>query len=206
LPPYSRRGVLFVLSGPSGVGKDALLAEAGRCESFDYNRVGRAVTATTRAPRAGEVPGVDYLFWTEAQFREKIMADAMLEWAEVYGNLYGTPRAGIEQALDGGTSVVLKIDVQGAASVRRAMPGAVLVFLAPPSLEELENRLRGRLTDSAEAIDRRLSTALHEMQNLPDYDYVVVNDDLATAADELRAIFLSEQRRVKTIQDLKTTG
>jgi guanylate kinase len=100
----------------------------------------------------------------------------------------------------------LKIDVQGAASVRRAMPGAVLVFLAPPSLEELENRLRGRLTDSAEAIDRRLSTALHEMQNLPDYDYVVVNDDLATAADELRAIFLSEQRRVKTIQDLKTTG
>lgn len=202
LPPYKRRGILFVLSGPSGVGKDALLTEAGRRESHDGNRVERAVTATTRQPRPGEVAGVDYLFWTEAEFREKIMAGAMLEWAEVYGNLYGTPRQGIDSALGEGRSVVLKIDVQGAASVRRAMPEAVLVFLAPPSLEELEHRLRNRLTDSEEAIDRRLSTALHEMQALPDYDYVVVNDDLHTAADELRAVFLAEQRRVSEIQDL----
>lgn len=178
--------------------------EAARRETHDGNRVERAVTATTRDPRAGEVAGVDYLFWSEAAFREQIMAGAMLEWAEVYGNLYGTPRQGIEQALCAGRSVVLKIDVQGAASVRRAMPEAVLVFLAPPSLDELEHRLRGRLTDSAEAIDRRLSTALHEMQMLPEYDYVVVNDHLTTAADELRAIFLAEQRRVSAIQDLKT--
>jgi guanylate kinase len=185
------------------VGKDALLVEAGRRETCDQNRVERAITATTRDPRAGETPGADYLFWTEAEFREKIMADDMLEWAEVYGNLYGTPRAGIEQALAQGRSLVLKIDVQGATSVRRAMPEAVLVFLAPPSLHELESRLRNRLTDSAEAIDRRLSTALHEMQMLPEYDFVVVNDDLPTAADELRAIFLAEQRRVRTIQDVK---
>lgn len=204
LPPYQRRGVLFVLSGPSGVGKDALLVEAGQREKHDVNRVERAVTATTRDPRAGEVPGADYLFWSEAEFRDRIMQGEMLEWAEVYGNLYGTPRQGIEAALCRGTSVVLKIDVQGAASVRRAMPEAVLVFLAPPSLAELESRLRNRLTDSAEAIDRRLSTALHEMQMLPEYDYVVVNDDLATAADELRAVFTAEQRRVGTIQYLKS--
>ena len=202
LPPYQRRGVLFVLSGPSGVGKDALLAEVGRRETNGYNGVDRAITATTRAPRPNEIPGEDYLFWTEAGFREHIMADQMLEWAEVYGNLYGTPRAGVDSALSAGRSVVLKIDVQGAASVRRAVPGAVLLFLAPPSLQELEARLRNRLTDSSEAIDRRLSTALHEMQALPDYDYVVVNDDLATAADEVRAIFLAEQRRVKNLREM----
>lgn len=202
LPPYQRRGVLFVLSGPSGVGKDALLTEVGRGETGREGGVERAITATSRAPRPGEVPGVDYLFWNEAEFRQNIMADQMLEWAEVYGNLYGTPRAGVDAALGAGRSVVLKIDVQGAASVRRAVPDAVLVFLAPPSLHELESRLRNRLTDSEEAIDRRLATALHEMQALPDYDYVVVNDDLATAAGEVRSIFLAEQRRVKNLREV----
>lgn len=203
LPPYRRQGVLFVLSGPSGVGKDAVLAEVGRRETNGDYTVERAVTATSRPPRPGETPGVDYLFWSEAEFRESIMQGRMLEWAEVYGNLYGTPRSGVDDALARGRSVVLKIDVQGATSVRRANPDAVLVFLVPPSLDELEHRLRSRLTDSDEAIDRRLSTALHEMQTLPDYDYVVVNDDLITAADEVRAIFLAEQRRVRDIQGIR---
>lgn len=202
LPPYERRGVLFVLSGPSGVGKDALLMEVCRADDNWPDPVERAITATSRAPRPTETPGVDYLFWSEADFRAAILAGRLLEWAEVYGNLYGTPRAGVDAALSAGRSVVLKIDVQGAASVRRAVPDAVLVFLAPPSLPELERRLRHRLTDSEEAIDRRLSTALHEMQALPDYEYVVVNDDLTAAAAEVRAIFLAEQRRVTNLRRL----
>ncbi|HEY3269546.1 MAG TPA: guanylate kinase [Armatimonadota bacterium] len=203
LPPYARRGVLFVLSGPSGVGKDALLLEATSREKNPENRVRRAITATTRPPRPAEVDGEDYHFWTQAQFRQHVLDGQMLEWAEVYGNLYGTPLAFVEESLAAGRSVVLKIDVQGAASVRRAMPDAVHIFLAPPSLAELESRLRNRLTDSDEAIDRRLSTALHEMQTLPDYDYVVVNDDLGAAADEVRSIFLAEQRRVRNINGFR---
>jgi guanylate kinase len=123
----------------------------------------------------------------------------MLEWAEVYGNLYGTPRKPVEGALAEGRSVILKIDVQGAASVRRRMEDPVLIFLAPPSLQELETRLRNRMTDSEDAILRRLATALHEMNELPLYDYVVVNDDLVTAADEVHAIFVAECRRVRNI-------
>jgi guanylate kinase len=200
LPPYTRRGVPFVLSGPSGVGKDALLNAVIHIATLPYTEVHRTITATTREPREGETDGVDYYFWTHAQFRERIMGDEMLEWAEVYGNLYGTPRAFVNDALEHGRSVVMKIDVQGAASVRRALPDAVLIFLAPPSMAELEARLRGRLTDSQEAIDRRLATALHEMQALPEYDYVVVNADLATAAAEISAIFLAEQRRVHNLR------
>lgn len=195
LPPYTKRGVLFVLSGPSGVGKDAVLT----CLQARYPEFERAITATTRAPRVNEEHGRDYLFWTETEFRDHILADDMLEWAEVYSNMYGTPRAGVERALAAGRSVVLKIDVQGANSVRRAMPDAVLIFLVPPSLAELESRLRNRLTDSEEAISRRLSTALHEMQELPFYDYVLVNDDLETAVDELKAVLMAEGHRVKNI-------
>lgn len=198
LPPYARRGVLFVLSGPSGVGKDAVLtALQARHPNFE-----RAITATTRAPRPQETHGIDYLFWNASEFRDHILADDMLEWAEVYSHMYGTPRAGVDAALAEGRSVVLKIDVQGATSVRRAMPDAVLVFLAPPSLEELEHRLRSRLTDSEEAIARRLSTALHEMQELPLYDYVVVNDDLDTAVEELKAVLIAETHRIKNITNM----
>lgn len=200
LPPYSRRGVPFVLSGPSGVGKDAVLAAVHQMPAAPGTEVGRTITATTRSPRAGETDGVDYHFWTHGQFRRHILDDDMLEWAEVYGNLYGTPRASVDEALAAGRSVVMKIDVQGAASVRRALPDAVLVFLVPPSMAELEARLRGRLTDPQDAIDRRLATALHEMQTLPDYDYVVVNDTLEAAAAEVRAIFQAEQMRVRNLR------
>ena len=200
LPPYSRRGVPFVLSGPSGVGKDAVLAAVSRLPVSPGTEVRRTVTATTRPPRVGETDGVDYFFWTHAQFRQHILDDDLLEWAEVYGNLYGTPRVSAEEALAAGRSVVMKIDVQGAASVRRALPDAVLVFIVPPSMAELETRLRGRLTDSQEAIDRRLATALHEMQTLPDYDYVVINDTLEVAAAEVRAIFQAEQMRVSNLR------
>jgi guanylate kinase len=182
------------------VGKDAVLSEVQRLTAGSPASVQRAITATTRAPREGEKDGVDYFFWTHALFREHISNGNLLEWAEVYGNLYGTPRAAVEAALSDGRSVVMKIDVQGAASVRRALPDAVLVFLAPPGMEELEARLRGRLTDSQDAIDRRLATALHEMEALPDYDYAVVNDNLGVAAAEVCAIFLSEQRRVRNLR------
>lgn len=177
-----------------------MLSEVRRIAAGSPAYVQRAITATTREPREGETNGLDYYFWTHAAFREHILNGDLIEWAEVYGNLYGTPSATVDEALADGRSVVMKIDVQGAASVRRAMPEAVLIFLAPPNMAELESRLRGRLTDSQEAIDRRLATALHEMQALPDYDYVVVNDDLSAAAAEVNAIFLAEQRRVRNLR------
>jgi guanylate kinase len=177
-----------------------VLEAVARLDTPPGTKVHRAVTATTRPPRPGEIDGVDYHFWTHAQFRQHIFDDEMLEWAEVYGNLYGIPRAFVEVELTEGRSVVMKIDVQGAASVRRALPDAVLIFLVPPSMPELQARLNGRLTDSQDAIDRRLATALHEMQALPDYDYVVINDSLDEAAAEVRAIFQAEQMRVRNLR------
>lgn len=196
LPPYRRRGVLFVLSGPSGVGKDAVLTRV-RQEACGVVRI---TTATTRPAREGEKPGTDYHFWTENEFRDRVLAGDLLEWAEVYGNLYGTPRAAVERAIEEGNSVILKIDVQGAASVRRAAPGSVHIFLAPPSLEELERRLRERRTDSEEAVARRLSTALHEMEQLPDFDYVVVNDELEKAVHQVCSIIEAEGLRTDHIE------
>jgi guanylate kinase len=136
------------------------------------------------------------------QFQAHVNAGDMLEWAEVYGNLYGTPIASVEEARQGGNDVLLKVDVQGAASARALGRSARLIFLAPPSLEELANRLRGRATDSDEDVARRLKTALHEMTRLPEFDYVVVNDDLRLAAEQVAAIITAEQCRVSGIARL----
>ncbi|NMC82375.1 MAG: guanylate kinase [Armatimonadetes bacterium] len=198
LPPYERRGAVFVLSGPSGVGKDAVLQELRKLRPD----LRKALTATTREPREGEVAGKDYLFWTVEQFQAHVNAGDMLEWAEVYGNLYGTPIASVEEARQGGNDVLLKVDVQGAASARALGRSARLIFLAPPSLEELANRLRGRATDSDEDVARRLKTALHEMTRLPEFDYVVVNDDLRLAAEQVAAIITAEQCLVSGIARL----
>lgn len=186
------RGFLVVLSGPSGVGKNTLLnAVLPRVENLRYS-----VSATTRPPRAGEVHGRDYFFVTDDEFDAMIQGGELLEWAEFVGRRYGTPRRYIEQCLEQGQTVILDIDIQGAAQIRAAMPEAVLVFLLPPSLEELRRRIYGRAKDSEAAIVQRLSWAENELAAVSEYDYAIVNDDLERACDQLRAIIIAERCRV----------
>ncbi|MBO8142248.1 MAG: guanylate kinase [Firmicutes bacterium] len=187
-----KRGFLVVLSGPSGVGKNTLLnAVLPTVEGLKYS-----VSATTRPPRPGEVHGRDYFFVSDEEFDAMLERGELLEWAEFVGRRYGTPRRYVDQCLAQGLTVILDIDIQGAAQVRAAMPEAVLVFLLPPSLEELRRRIYGRGKDPEAAIVKRLSAAKHELAAVTDYDYVIVNDDLAKARDELRAIILAERCRV----------
>ena len=184
-------GKLLVVSGPSGAGKSTVIHKmmAGR-EDLRFS-----VSATTRAPREGEVDGKDYYFLDRERFERMIQENAFLEHAEYVGNYYGTPAAPVLESLEKGISVILDIEVQGASNVRKAMPDAVTVFLAPPSFEALEARLRGRGQDSDEKIRQRLARAREEYREIPKYDYIVINDDADEAAQELAAILLSSQCR-----------
>ena len=165
--------LLVVISGPSGVGKDAVLERMKRLERpWHY-----VVTATTRAPRPGERGGEEYIFLDTARFEEMVTQDRFLEHAEVYGHRYGVPRDQVEEALRSGRDVIAKTDVQGARTLRAAVPGATLVFIAPPSMEELEARLRGRKTDRGTDLQRRLETAREEMERQGEFDHVVVNHE-----------------------------
>jgi guanylate kinase len=172
---------LTVLSGPSGVGKGSVVAEIRR----RYPEVWLSVSATTRAPRPGEVDGVQYHFVTRAEFEQMAADGRMLEWAEYAGNLYGTPRGPVEERLAAGRPALLEIELQGARQVRRAMPEAHLVFLAPPSREELARRLVGRGTEDEAAIAERLGVAEVEMAAACEFDVVLVNDTIEHAAEEL---------------------
>lgn len=188
-----RKGMLFVLSGPSGVGKDAVLVEfLAKCPG-----VIRCVTATTRNPRQSEENGKDYHFLSLLEFRRMVDAKEFLEYAEVHGNYYGTPRKWVEDTLSEGTDVVLKIDVQGGLAVKKQMPEAIAVFLAPPNVEELERRLRSRLTESETEIAKRLLDARSELQRITDYDYLIENDSLPDAVDRLRCIALAERSKIE---------
>lgn len=184
------RGLLIVVSAPSGTGKTTLVEVlAERCEGLERSR-----SYTSRAPRAGEQDGVDYNFVSRQTFESMIDQDAFLEWADVFGNLYGTGRADTEAVRDRGLDVVLVIDVQGAEQVRQRAE-AVSVFVLPPSLAVLESRLRRRSQDAEEAIRRRLDTARAEVLAVDDYDYVVVNDDFDRCVGELEAIVRAERAR-----------
>ena len=185
------RGVLFIVSGPSGVGKSTLVKRAlARLPWLSFS-----ISATTRSPRKGEVDGVDYHFLTSDVFREQAAADAFLEHATVYDKSYGTLRAPTEQALSEGRSLLLDIDVQGAEQVRAAMPEAVHVFVLPPSLPALLQRLQGRGTDSAEVIQRRMDQVSLQLNGVEDADYVVVNDDLKAAQASFEGVLLAETCR-----------
>ena len=168
------RGRLFVLSGPSGVGKDAVLS---LMKEMDGVNCRFATTATTRPIRRGERDGVDYIFLTEGQFRALIESDGLLEWAEVYGNLYGVPKREVSEALARGENVLVKIDVQGAATVRRLYPDAVLIFLDPPDAAALERRLRTRATESEPDLQRKLAAARAELREAARFDRRVVNEE-----------------------------
>jgi guanylate kinase len=172
---------LTVLSGPSGVGKGTVVA-AVRAE---HPHIWGSVSCTTRAPREGEVDGVEYYFVSRDRFRELVEAGDLLEWAEYAGNLYGTPRAPVFDRLAGGAATLLEIELQGARQVRASMPDAQFVFLAPPSWEELGRRLAGRGTEDPRVIAARLARARIEMEALDEFDCVVVNDDVRRAAAEL---------------------
>lgn len=186
---------LVIISGPSGVGKDTIIeALRERPRDPDYHYV---VTCTTRAPRLGEIPGVSYQFLTRREFAELRDAGELLEYAEVHGNWYGTPRHEVADALAEGHDVILKIDVQGASAVKQRAPDALLVFLVPPSMEELFQRLRTRATETADELELRQRNAAIELARQGDYDRVVVNetDQQARTAAEIEAIITQEKRR-----------
>ena len=187
-----RKGVLFVVSGPSGVGKGTinkrLFEEFGDAVAF-------SVSATTRGPREGEVDGREYFFISRQEFEKRVANNEFLEHAEYAGNCYGTPRDYVLSLLQRGVSVILEIDVQGAMQVKRRMPESVSVFILPPSFEELEHRLRGRGTETPEKIEKRLAAAKAEMARAPEYDYQIVNDDLDAAYARLREIFIHETEK-----------
>jgi guanylate kinase len=182
--PAIRTGTLFVLAGPSGVGKGSVVRElVAKDPSLSLS-----VSVTTRPPRPGEVDGVDYFFVDEDAFARMVEAGELLEWAEIVGHRSGTPKGFVEDRLGEGRDVILEIDVVGASQVRERVPDSVLIFLEPPSLEELERRLRGRGTETEEAIRLRLQTAAWELEQRSWFDHVVVNDDLERAAGLVAAI------------------
>ena len=185
--------LLVVISGPSGVGKDAVL-ERMRASDVPYHF---AVTATARPKRDNEIDGVDYIFVERDEFQDMIRNDELLEWAEVYGNPYGVPKSPVREALARGQDVILKIDVQGGDNIRRLVPGAVYVFLAPPDMAELERRLTQRRTESTETLKVRMETAAREMEEAAKYDYVVVNrtGQIDEAVEEINAIIRRERTR-----------
>jgi guanylate kinase len=194
--PIEGRGLLFIVSAPSGAGKTTLVERL--VEQVPGLRMSRSYTS--RAARDGEHDGVDYNFVTRPQFEEMIARDQFLEWADVFGNLYGTCWADTERILEAGHDVVLVIDVQGARKVRRRGSETTAVFVMPPSFDVLEQRLRGRSKDSEDAIQRRLQVARDEVAAFAEYDYVVINDELTAAVDRLRSIVVAERVRLRSMR------
>ncbi len=182
------KGQLYIISGPSGSGKSTVLREVFKRR----DRLWFSVSATTREPRPGERDGVDYFFVTREEFDRMAASGELLEHAVYVKNCYGTPRKPVLDRMEQGIDVILDIDVQGAGQVKEKMPDAVTVFIAPPSVEELGRRLRGRSTESEEKIQERLRTAAAELERAKTYDYIVVNDRVERAAEELLAIMVPE--------------
>lgn len=188
-----KRGTFFVLSGPSGSGKGTVLKEVLR----KSDRIVYSVSATSRSPRAGEVDGINYYFKSREEFETLIKADAFIEYTETYGNYYGTLKSEVKKAIENGKNIILEIDPVGARNVRAHYPDAVLMFLVAPDLEVLSSRLSGRGSESAETFKIRHDAALSEMENATLYDYVVVNDFVERAADDILAIIRAENLRTK---------
>lgn len=189
----SREGLLLVVSGPAGVGKGTL--DKALLERHQDMKL--SVSATTRAPRPGEIDGVHYFFKTEEEFKAMIERNEFLEYMHVFQtNYYGTPRSFVEEQLSRGIDVILEIDVQGAMKVKKAFPNAVMIFIAPPSMAELKSRLIGRNTETLELIEKRFATAEKEIAMLPEYEYVVTNDVVEMAVNRMESIITAEKCKV----------
>lgn len=186
------RGLLIVISGASGTGKGTV------CKKLltDLPKIAYSISATTRNPRPGEIDGKEYYFLSVDEFKSWISEEKFLEYAEVYGNFYGTPLNKIEERLSRGEDILLEIDVQGALNVKKKCPEGVYIFLLPPSLNELKNRIEGRGTENPESLARRLKNAVAEIKIGLEYDYVVVNDDINAAAEQIKAILTAERLKV----------
>jgi len=189
------RGLLFVVSAPSGTGKTTVVERLVQI----FPDLGMSRSYTSRAMREGEQDGVDYNFITRERFEAMVAEDAFLEWADVFGNLYGTGKTETERELVGGRDLILVIDVQGARQVRSHGAHAIGIFVLPPSFDALESRLRGRSKDSEDAIRKRLSTARREVRAVAEYEYVIVNDALDACVDRLRSIVLAERARPRVM-------
>ncbi len=183
------KGLLIILSGPSGVGKDTMLD----CVNREIENINVSISLTTRTMRDDEQNGLNYYFVTREYFERKLDEDAFLEFAEYGGNLYGTPKAPVDEMLSKGKNVILKIEVQGAEKIRKLYPDCVSIFILPPSVSVLENRLRGRCSDDEESIQQRLLIAKEEMKRSLEYDYVVINDDLKKAVGDVVSIIAAEE-------------
>ena len=192
----SDRGLLIVFSGPSGVGKGTVRQEIFSTpdHKFEYS-----VSMTTRAQRPGEVDGKDYFFRSREEFEELIRNGQMLEYAEYVGNYYGTPLTYVNETLDKGIDVFLEIEVQGALQVKKKVPDAVFIFLTPPDLNELQERLVGRGTDSEEVIAKRIERAREEIALMSEYDYAIVNDEVPLAAERVKRVIEAEHFRVERV-------
>ncbi|KIS03448.1 guanylate kinase [Paucilactobacillus wasatchensis] len=192
----TKRGMLIVLSGPSGVGKGTV-----RKAIFDQNNndFQYSISMTTRQPRPGEVDGVDYFFVSKEEFEERIQTGGMLEYAKYVDNYYGTPLKYVNETLDSGKDVFLEIEVNGAMQVRAKSPDGVFVFLTPPDLMELKQRLIHRGTDAMDVINKRVATAVGEIKMMQNYDYAVVNDEVNNAVEKIKTIIRSERLRVTRV-------
>ena len=194
--PSKSRGLLFIVSAPSGAGKTTLVERL--VEQTPHLRMSRSYTS--RPMRDGEADQVDYNFVSRERFEAMVAVGEFVEWADVFGNLYGTSAADTERILESGTDLVLVIDVQGARKVRRRGIETTAIFVMPPSLEVLERRLRGRSKDSEAAIQRRLHVARQEVASYAEYDFVVINDEITAAVDRLRSIVVAERARLRCMR------
>lgn len=187
------KGLLIILSGPSGVGKGTVCtALRPKMPELVYS-----VSATTRSPRAGEEDGANYFFKSKEQFEAMIEADQLLEYAEYVGNFYGTPRDFVERTLNSGKDIILEIEVQGALKVKEKFPEGIFVFLLPPSMDELKDRIRGRGTEHPDVIDHRMTVAEDEINLMQHYDYAVVNDEIDLACKRIESIIIAEHCKVR---------
>lgn len=187
----SRKGILTVVSGFSGAGKGTLMKAL--LQKYDYEL---SISATTRAPRNGEVHGREYFFLTRNEFESMIETGKLIEWAEYVGNYYGTPKEYVEKQLEAGKDVILEIEIQGALKVREIFPDALLLFVTPPNITELKKRLIGRGTESMETINKRLIRASEEASYMKDYDYIIVNDDLQECVETTHQVIRNEHYKV----------
>ncbi|HHV97932.1 MAG TPA: guanylate kinase [Clostridiaceae bacterium] len=198
ISPYNLKGLLIIISGPSGAGKGTVIKSL--CGS--NSRINILPSVTTRSPRIGEKEGQSYFFRTRDEFMEMIKHNKLIEWVEYCGNFYGTPKEQLESSLEEGFDVILEKEVIGALKIKEAYPESVTIFIAPPSLEELKRRIEGRGTESPDVIERRLDRAVEELEYIKNYDYVVVNENVDETANAIKCIITAEKFKTSRNSDI----